>query len=113
MLASNSNLESGFSREVFLMWAPKPKNSIILTDRYFKIIMKNIINIYKVNNVITCLYFRTAPGTLARNLIDEGGDRNIKLLIKKRVPLADNELEEFNIKHNAEKVEASKKYISL
>lgn len=57
------------------------------------------------------MYFRTAPGTLARDLIDEGGDRNIKLIVKKRVPLEDNELEEYNMKHNAEKVEANKKYI--
>jgi len=41
-------------------------------------------------------------------LIDEGGDRNIKLIVKKRVPLDDNELEEYNIKHNTEKMEASK-----
>ncbi|KAL4134914.1 hypothetical protein QTP88_006598 [Uroleucon formosanum] len=83
VLASNGDLESGFSREVFIMWASNPKNSIILTDR-------------------------TAPGTLARDLIDEGGDRNIKLIIKKRVPLDENELEEYNIKHDEEKMEASK-----
>ncbi|CAI6363223.1 unnamed protein product [Macrosiphum euphorbiae] len=83
VLASNSDLESGFSREVFIMWASNPKNSIILIDR-------------------------TAPGTLARNLIDSGGDRNIKLIVKKRVPLDDNELKEYNIKHDEEKMEASK-----
>lgn len=55
------------------------------------------------------MFYRTAPGTLARDLIDEGGDRNIKLTVKKRVPLEDNELEEYNMKHNAEKVEANKK----
>lgn len=57
-----------------------------------------------------CTYYRTAPGTLARDLIDEGGDRNIKLLIKKRVPLEDKELEEYNLKHDAEKMEAETKY---
>lgn len=35
ILASNADLESGFSREIFIMWASDPKNSIILTDRYF------------------------------------------------------------------------------
>ncbi|KAE9543581.1 hypothetical protein AGLY_002381 [Aphis glycines] len=84
VLASNGDLESGFSREIFIVWASKSKNSIILPDR-------------------------TAPGTLARNLIDEGGNRNIKLLVKKRVPLEGKELEEYNIKHNKEKMETSKK----
>lgn len=116
MLASNADLESGFSREVFLMWASKPKNSIILTDRYIKIkivLMINILTpIFKIFLYFFSiyLYYRTAPDTLARDLIDEGGDRNIKLIVKKRVPLEDNELEEYNIKHDAEKVEASKKY---
>lgn len=55
-------------------------------------------------------YYRTSPGTLARDLIDEGGDRNIKLLVKKRVPLEGKELEEYNIKHDAEKMEAETKY---
>ncbi|CAH1731617.1 unnamed protein product [Aphis gossypii] len=82
VLASNGDLESGFSREVFVMWASNPNNSIILADR-------------------------TAPGTLARDLIEEGGDRNIKLIIKKRVPLDENELEEYNIQHDAEKMETS------
>ncbi|CAI6359782.1 unnamed protein product [Macrosiphum euphorbiae] len=83
VLASNGDLESGFSREIFIMWASNPKNSIILADR-------------------------TAPGTLARDLIDEGGDRYIKLIVKKRVPLDDNELVEYNIKQNTKKMEDSK-----
>ncbi|KAL4134719.1 hypothetical protein QTP88_006441 [Uroleucon formosanum] len=83
VLASNSDLESGFSREVFIMWASNPKNSIILVDR-------------------------TAPGTLARDLIDDGNDRYIKLTVKKRVPLDDNELDEYNIKQKSEKMETSK-----
>lgn len=59
-------------------------------------------------------YYRTAPGTLARDLIDDGGDRNIKLIVKKRIPLEDQELEEYNIKHNAEKMEASDiKYVFI
>ncbi|XP_050426265.1 probable cleavage and polyadenylation specificity factor subunit 2 [Adelges cooleyi] len=78
VLASNANLESGFSREVFLMWASNPKNTIILTHR-------------------------TAPGTLTRDLIDHGGNRNVKLTIKKRVPLEGVELEEYNNKIDSNK----------
>jgi len=33
VLASNVDLESGFSREIFIMWASKPNNSILLTVR--------------------------------------------------------------------------------
>lgn len=64
---------------------------------------------YKVKNYL----YRTAPGTLARDLIEGGGNRNIKLTVKKRVPLEDEELEEYNSKHNAENLDANKKYIIL
>ncbi|XP_050543875.1 cleavage and polyadenylation specificity factor subunit 2 isoform X2 [Daktulosphaira vitifoliae] len=84
VLASNADLECGFSREVFLMWSSKPKNSIILTHR-------------------------TAPGTLARDLIDRGGNRNLKLRIKKRIPLEGRELEEYNRKHNTKILDTDKK----
>lgn len=59
-----------------------------------------------------CFYCRTAPGTLARDLIEEGGDRFIKLTVKKRVPLEDAELEEYNLKNNTEKVESEKMYVN-
>ena len=38
-------MECGFSRDLFVMWAPNPLNSIIFTSR-------------------------TSPGTLSRHLID-------------------------------------------
>jgi len=46
-----------------------------------------------VNSVI--LTTRTSPGTLARDLIDNGGDRLISLVIKKRVKLEGAELDEY------------------
>ena len=70
VLASCPDLESGFSRELFIQWAHNPTNSIILTTR-------------------------TAPGTLARDLIDNGGNRKVELDIKKRIELEGAELEEF------------------
>lgn len=33
VLASQPDLDSGFARELFLMWAPNPQNSIILTSK--------------------------------------------------------------------------------
>ena len=75
---------------------------------YRQVILK--YNTYEQQCKFLNHYYRTAPGTLARDLIDEGGDRNIKLIVKKRVPLDDNELEEYNIKHDEEKMEASKMY---
>jgi cleavage and polyadenylation specificity factor subunit 2 len=70
VLASSPDLESGFSRELFLQWAHNPTNSVILTTR-------------------------TATGTLARDLIDNGGNRRVELDIKKRIELEGTELEEY------------------
>lgn len=70
VLASSPDLESGFSRDLFVQWAQHATNSVILTSR-------------------------TAPGTLARDLIDNGGNRKIDLEIKKRIELEGAELEEF------------------
>lgn len=39
--------------------------------------------------------FRTSPGTLARDLVDNGGNRTIDLLVKRRVKLEGTELEEY------------------
>lgn len=62
-------MECGFSRELFLQWCTNPQNSIILTSR-------------------------TSPGTLARDLVEKGGNRNITLEVKRRVKLEGTELEE-------------------
>ncbi|KAJ8724145.1 hypothetical protein PYW07_008125 [Mythimna separata] len=70
VLASFPDLEAGFARDLFLLWAPNPQNSIVLTAR-------------------------TSPGTLARDLIEKGGDRTIELEISRRVRLEGVELEEY------------------
>ncbi|CAH0728143.1 unnamed protein product, partial [Brenthis ino] len=70
VLASFPDLETGFARDLFLLWASNSQNSIVLTAR-------------------------TSPGTLARDLIEKGGDRTIELTVRKRVRLEGAELEEF------------------
>ncbi|XP_053658956.1 probable cleavage and polyadenylation specificity factor subunit 2 [Anopheles marshallii] len=71
VLASSSDMESGFSRELFIQWAPNASNSIIITSR-------------------------SSPGTLARDLIDNGGNgRKIEMDIRRRVELEGAELEEY------------------
>ncbi|KAL0819927.1 hypothetical protein ABMA28_007930 [Loxostege sticticalis] len=70
VLASFPDLEAGFARDLFLLWAPHPQNSIVLTAR-------------------------TSPGTLARDLIENGGERTIELTVRRRVRLEGAELEEF------------------
>ncbi|KAI4485105.1 hypothetical protein M0802_012750 [Mischocyttarus mexicanus] len=70
VLASTPDMECGFSRELFLQWCTNPQNSIIITSR-------------------------TSPGTLARDLVEKGGNRNISLEVKKRIKLEGIELEEY------------------
>ncbi|XP_072745132.1 probable cleavage and polyadenylation specificity factor subunit 2 [Anoplolepis gracilipes] len=70
VLASTPDMECGFSRELFLQWCTNPQNSIILTSR-------------------------TSPGTLARDLVEKGGNRNITLEVRRRVKLEGMELEEY------------------
>lgn len=57
VLCSQPDLESGFSRELFTMWCQNAKNSIILT-------------------------YRTTPGTLARYLIDNPGEKMLDLEVR-------------------------------
>lgn len=54
VLCSQPDLESGFSRELFIQWSKDAKNSIILT-------------------------YRTTPGTLSRYLIDNPGEKHLDL----------------------------------
>ena len=54
VLASMPDLEAGFGRELFLQWGSNPRNSVILTSR-------------------------TPKGTLARDLIDNGSNRKMKV----------------------------------
>jgi cleavage and polyadenylation specificity factor subunit 2 len=70
VLASSPDMESGFSRELFLQWCSNPNNSVIITTR-------------------------TSPGTLSRDLVDNGGNRPIDLIVKRRIKLEGSELEEY------------------
>lgn len=114
VLCSQPDLESGFSRELFIQWCQNAKNSIILT-------------------------YRTTPGTLARYLIDNPGEKMLDLevrqlshpdtennsrcvilfllctvanyhffQVRKRVKLEGRELEEFLEKEKIKKEEAKK-----
>jgi len=69
VLASQPDLECGFSRELFIHWSTNPKNSIILTQR-------------------------CSVDTLAHTLMNNS-KRLITLEIKQRVPLEGLELEEY------------------
>ncbi|KAI2652297.1 Cleavage and polyadenylation specificity factor subunit 2 [Labeo rohita] len=83
VLCSQPDLESGFSRELFIQWCQDTKNSVILT-------------------------YRTTPGTLSRYLIDNPGEKRIDLEIRKRCRLEGRELEEYMEKEKMKK-EAAKK----
>lgn len=78
VLASMPDMESGFSRELFIQWGANPKNSVIFTSR-------------------------CAPGTLGHDLITNGTNRVIPLDVKKRVKLTGPELEEFKRRKEKEK----------
>lgn len=82
VLASTPDMECGFSRDLFLQWCSNSQNSIIITSR-------------------------TSPGTLARDLIENGGNRNITLEVKKKVKLEGVELEEY-LKREKQKLEQMK-----
>lgn len=60
VLCSQPDLESGFSRELFIQWCQDAKNSVILT-------------------------YRTTPGTLARYLIDNPGEKMLDLEVRPAV----------------------------
>ncbi|RWS18002.1 cleavage and polyadenylation specificity factor subunit 2-like protein [Dinothrombium tinctorium] len=70
VLASQPDLECGFSRELFIEWAKNPKNSVILTQR-------------------------CSPDTLAYKLMQMNAKKLITLEIKERLPLQGLELEEY------------------
>lgn len=57
VLCSQPDLESGFSRELFIQWCQDARNSIILT-------------------------YRTTPGTLARYLIDHPAEKLLDLEVE-------------------------------
>ncbi|KDR21766.1 probable cleavage and polyadenylation specificity factor subunit 2 isoform X2 [Zootermopsis nevadensis] len=78
VLASTPDMECGFSRELFLQWSLNSHNSIIITNR-------------------------TSPGTLARELIENGGKLALNLEIRRRVRLEGAELEEYQRKERENK----------
>lgn len=84
VLCSQPDLESGFSRELFIQWSKDAKNSIILT-------------------------YRTTPGTLARYLIDNPGEKHLDL----EVSLAGTFLCLFIIPKKKKKRESSHPYFNL
>ncbi|XP_077443541.1 cleavage and polyadenylation specificity factor subunit 2 [Stigmatopora argus] len=83
VLCSQPDLESGFSRELFIKWCQDSKHSVILT-------------------------YRTTPGTLARYLIDHPGEKMLDLEVRKRVKLEGKELEDY-LENDKIKKEAAKK----
>uniref|UniRef100_L7MA23 Cleavage and polyadenylation specificity factor subunit 2 n=1 Tax=Rhipicephalus pulchellus TaxID=72859 RepID=L7MA23_RHIPC len=70
VLASMADMECGFSRELFIQWCSSPRNSVVLTSR-------------------------SAPGTLARQLIENPHQQSLTITVKKRVRLEGSELEEY------------------
>lgn len=84
VLASTPDMECGFSRELFLQWSSNPHNSIIITNR-------------------------TSPGTLARQLIENGGKVPLNLEIRRRVRLEGAELEEYQRKERENKEKSQEK----
>lgn len=70
VLASTSDLNSGFSRELFIEWASNPKNSVIFT-------------------------YKTAPGSLARTLIDNPNIGVVELDVAHKVKLEGAELVQY------------------
>ena len=73
ILATPTDMDTGFSRELFFQMANHPKNSIILTSR-------------------------SMPKTLARKLIDNKDMTSITLERRKRVPLQGAELDDYERK---------------
>ena len=83
VLASTCDMESGFSRDLFVKWASDSRNSVILTSRAQK-------------------------GTLGYDLINYGGnDRIIHLDTHKRIELTGVELEEFRRKERELKLKTT------
>lgn len=71
VLASTPDMESGFTRDLFVQWAGNPNNSIIFTTR-------------------------TGPGSLSMDLVENySPGRQIELDLRRRVELEGAELEEY------------------
>ncbi|CAH1261607.1 CPSF2 [Branchiostoma lanceolatum] len=84
VLASVPDLESGFSRELFVQWCHSPKNTVVLTSR-------------------------PGPGTLGRMLIENPKMKTFTLQARKRVRLEGPELEEYLQEEKKEKEEKKRR----
>ncbi|XP_035684217.1 cleavage and polyadenylation specificity factor subunit 2-like [Branchiostoma floridae] len=84
VLASVPDLESGFSRELFVQWCQNQKNTVVLTSR-------------------------PGPGTLGRMLIDNPKMKTFTLQARKRVRLEGPELEEYLQEEKKEKEEKKRR----
>ncbi|KAF6032670.1 Cpsf100 [Bugula neritina] len=80
VLTSVPDLQSGFSRELFVRWCENPQNSIILTSQ-------------------------TSSSTLSRQLIDSPSVKQLHINVKSRVKLDGEELAEYHKKKMEEKME--------
>lgn len=84
VLASQPDLESGFSRELFINWASHPNNSIILTQRCSQLTLASqLMELAQVNPV----------------------ERLTTLEINEKIPLQGMELEEYRWMWNKKKAE--------
>ncbi|KAH3853670.1 hypothetical protein DPMN_096202 [Dreissena polymorpha] len=77
------DLQSGFSRDLFVAWCGNPKNSIILTNR-------------------------TSPRSLARWLIDHPDNKTVTMEVRRRIRLEGQELEEYMRRKQEAKTEEKK-----
>ena len=77
------DLESGFSRDLFLNWCNNSRNSVIFTSH-------------------------PEPGSLGHDLIVNGTDRVVELDVKKRVKLTGSELEDFRRREKEEQMNRSR-----
>lgn len=94
VLASQPDLESGFSRQLFAMWAQNPNNSIILTQRSSPNTLSS-----KLREFITPPIIKSDPNT---------SGKVVTLEIKQRIPLQGLALEEYLRQHQNDKKEPVK-----
>lgn len=78
VLASMPDLEAGFSRILFAQYASNPKNLVVLTDRGI-------------------------PGTLSHKLLEKEHPGSVDLILKERVPLEGEELQEYRTRKEEER----------
>ena len=103
VLASQPDLECGFSRELFIRWCSNPKNSIILTQRSSSYTLSS--------KLIDLLNVKTDIKNQIKKEIEDAMDvdkRLVTIEIKERIPLEGDELVEYNEKLKIEMLEESK-----